>query len=149
MNASAASLALEQAALDTGVIVDAAVIDPSGLYQRSHEAGTDSVCIAEKLEGKQRFAVSFSFAEKEFCAGRGQLKQAGDNLIMRFDKSGGCIIIAQYDGDRIAIPGTVDVKCEAICTDRGSMAGVALPRVSAGPDAQTRDRAGEPLCPSS
>src|SRR3546814_9603139 len=52
------------------------------------------------------------------------------DLVLRFDKPSRCIIVAQYDGDRIALAGAVDLECDTLCQERASFAGVAVPRVS-------------------
>jgi hypothetical protein len=67
---------------------------------------------------------------------------------LKFSGAAPCIIVAQYDGDQLSLPGVLDLKCSALCDGRGSLEGVSFPRV--GSDAasalRAQDRYGEPLC---
>ncbi|HEY9579604.1 MAG TPA: hypothetical protein VIR65_07025 [Rhizorhapis sp.] len=139
---------LEQAAIDSGVIPDVSQIDPTGLFQRRHEGGTDAMCLVPDGKQEYRFGLAAHSGGASYCSGRGRAKQAGDMLVLRFDKPSRCIIVAQYDGDRIALAGAVDLECDTLCQERASFAGVAVPRVSdsqaAALSASGRD--GKPLC---
>lgn len=124
-----ASDALERAAIDSGVVADSAKIAPTGLYRHRHEAGTDSLCIVDDHDGKLRFGLEAAFGGNIECHGSGTLRQAGSKLIMNFERSA-CIIVASYEGDRIALPGALDVECRKLCSERGSLEGISFPRVS-------------------
>lgn len=139
---------LERAAIESGVIADAAKLSPVGLFQRSHEAGRDNLCIIPGRAGDFRFGAEAVFGKEQRCRGQGIAKQAGDKLILRFNDAGRCIVVAQYDGDQLSLPGVLDMKCADLCDGRGSLEGVAFPRV--GNDAasalRAQDRDREPLC---
>lgn len=139
---------LERAAIESGAVADSARMSPVGLFQRRTEAGHDSLCLLPAQAGRYPFGMESVFGAEEYCRGRGSVKRAGDKLIFDFSGHEGCVIVARYDGDRITLPGVVDVKCAALCEGRGSPEGVAFPRL--GSDAQSalgvRDRDGEPLC---
>lgn len=139
---------LERAAIESGAIPDMAGIDPKGLYQRRHEGGTDTICLIPDGKKEYRFGAAAFSGGNSRCAGRGRAKRAGQLLIMRFDKPSRCIIIAQYQGDRLAMPGVVDIECDKLCAERASFAGVAVPRVSSGEAAARSVRSidGKPLC---
>lgn len=145
-----ASLAsgLERAAIDSGVIADAGRLSPVGLYQRRHEAGRDAFCIIPGTSGDFRFGTEAIFGEEQSCRGRGTARRAGDKLIFHFSGGDGCIIVAQYDGDQIFLPGVVDMKCADLCEGRGSLEGVSLPRIAgdAASALRVRDRSGAALC---
>ncbi len=140
--------ALEQAAIDSGVVADVARISPIGLYTRRHEAGRDTLCVVPDGPTRFRFGAQAIFGSDEQCRGKGTARRAGDKLILRFPATD-CTIVAQYDGDRLALPGVVDLKCAALCDGRGSFEGVAFPRVASGRSAsvEARDRDGDALCP--
>lgn len=142
---------LERAAIESGAIPDTGGLDPKGLYQRRHEGGTDTICLIPDGEREYRFGAAAFSGGRSRCSGRGRAKLVGQLLIMRFKKPSRCIIIAQYEGDRLAMPGAVDVECDKLCAERASFAGVAVPRVSASETAaglvQSTD--GSPLCKSS
>lgn len=144
--------ALEQAALASGIIADAQATSPVGLYQHRHEAGSDVLCIAPGSAGNQgdrfRFALQVEFGEDTQCQGSGTGKRIGDNrLLLNFARSS-CLIIASYEGDRIALPGALDLNCRSLCTNRGALDGVSFPRT--GHDARSatsaRDKDGAPMC---
>lgn len=139
---------LERAALESGVIADASRISPVGLYQRRHEAGSDALCVIPSDGENFRFGAQVMFGAEERCIGRGTAKRAGDKLILHFERASGCIVVAQYDGDRVAMPGVVDMKCNRLCDGRGTMEGVSFPRVATEASAARRatDFDGDPLC---
>ena len=121
--------ALEQAAMEAGVVADVGKISPIGLYRNRHEAGLDSLCIVSAEEGRLAFGLDVAFGEGIECHGHGTVRASGDKLIFNFARSA-CLAIARYDGDRISFPGALDVDCESLCSDRGSLEGVIFPRVS-------------------
>lgn len=139
---------LERAAIESGVIADTAKISPVGLFQRRHEAGHDSFCVIPGRADDFRFGIEAIFGKGQRCRGNGTARQAGDKLILNFKDAGGCIIVGQYDGDQLSLPGVLDVKCADLCNGRGSLEGVSFPRF--GSDARSalraQDRGGEPLC---
>ena len=139
---------LERAAIESGVIADATKLSPVGLFQRGHEAGRDSLCVMPGRAGDFRFGAEAIFGKEQSCRGRGTARRAGDKLILKFSGAAPCIIVAQYDGDQLSLPGVLDLKCSALCDGRGSLEGVSFPRV--GSDAasalRAQDRYGEPLC---
>lgn len=145
------SSGLERAAIETGVIADTAKTPAIGLYQRTHEAGRDALCVIPAKNGDYRFGLEASFGEDQSCEGRGSARRAGDKLILSFSRSDHCIVVAQYDGDQISLPGVVDMKCAEVCKGRGSLEGVSFPRLAsdAASALQVRDSAGEPLCNAS
>ncbi len=140
---------LERAAIDSGVIADAARLSPVGVYQRRHEAGRDVLCIIPAKRGDFRFGLEAMFGEEQNCHGHGSARRAGDKLILSFSGRGDhCIIVGQYDGDQLSLPGVVDIKCNTLCEGRGSLGGVSFPRLSsdAGYALRAADRDGRALC---
>lgn len=139
---------LERAAIAAGVVADVSRVSPVGLYQQRHEAGRDILCIAPARNGELRFGAEAIFGAQERCRGHGTARRAGDKLILSFARSDKCIIVAQYDGDQIALPGVVDTKCDTLCDGRGSMEGVTFPRIAGDASAalKARDSEGGTLC---
>lgn len=139
---------LEQAAIASGAIADTSQVDPAGLFLRRHEGGADAICIVPDTGWEYRFGAMATSGGKSRCAGRGRAKRAGELLVLRFDKPSRCIMVAQYDGDRIALAGAVDLECDKLCSERASFAGVSVPRVSGNlQSARTlRDADGALLC---
>jgi hypothetical protein len=139
---------LERAAIESGVIPDSAHISPVGLFRRSHEAGSDSLCVMPGKDGQFRFGLEAIFGEEPNCRGHGTARRAGDKLILSFKGGDRCIVVAQYDGDQVALPGVVDMACADLCEGRGTLEGVSFPRISsdAASALRARDRAGNALC---
>lgn len=144
----AAASGLERAAIATGAIADASKVAPVGLYQRRHEAGRDSLCVLPAKSGDYRFGLEAIFGTEQSCHGAGTARRAGDKLILSFSGGRKCIIVAQYDGDQVALPGVVDMACDRLCDGRGNLEGVTFPRIAndAGAALRARDREDEPLC---
>lgn len=141
-------IGLERAALESGVVADVGQVSPVGLYRRRHEAGSDLLCVTPAGEGRLRFGTEATFGVGERCAGHGTARRTGNKLILSFARAGGCIVVAQYDGDRIAMPGVIDMKCDRLCEGRGSLEGVSFPRVAAEASVarSATDAQGDPLC---
>lgn len=137
----ASSSPLERAALKAGVVVDAAAVSPVGLYRHRHEAGLDSLCIVKGKDGALDFGLEAMFGEGVECRGHGTLRPSGDKLIMNFARSA-CLVVAGYEGDRVSLPGALDVQCASLCSERGSLEGVSFPRVSR-EESVARDARGE------
>lgn len=146
MVVSSAASALERVAGDAGVVMDTE-LSPVGLYRSRHESGQDSLCIVSGKNNDMRFALEAAFGEHSECHGTGALRRSGDRLIMNFDRSA-CLIVADYEGDRVALPGALDVECDRLCSERGTLEGVAFPRVSrdVGVARDARDKNGNSLC---
>jgi hypothetical protein len=143
-----AAAALEQAAVEAGVISDTRPL-PVGLYRSRHEAGQDSLCIVRDTGAdRMRFGLEAAFGEHSECHGTGSLRRSGDRLILNFDRSA-CIIVAGYEGDRVSLPGALDEECDRLCSERGSLEGVSFPRVSRdeGVAHDAHSKGGKPLCP--
>ncbi|MEO8722267.1 MAG: hypothetical protein ABI395_01920 [Sphingobium sp.] len=148
--------ALERAGLESGQVADAQKLSPIGLYRNHHEAGSDVLCVtpprADARAGagtKMHFGLQAVFGENASCSGHGTVHLAGERMILNFARSS-CLIVADYEGDRITLPGALDEKCADLCVDNGSLEGVTFPRVG-NDDAgarSARDRAGSPLCDS-
>ena len=145
---TASAAGLERAAIESGVIADTFRLSPVGLFGRRHEAGSDSLCIIPGRSGDFRFGTEAVFGEDQYCHGQGSARRAGDKLILSFGRAGRCIIVAQYDGDQIAFPGVLDMKCADLCEGRGSLEGVSFPRMAGDAASALRasDRDGEALC---
>jgi hypothetical protein len=142
---------LEEAALDSGAIEDPSNLDPAGSYGQTYDGGRDRLCIgassADEGKGDHPFALEVRFGEEEYCAGSGTARRAGESLLMRF-QGDRCLIVARYEGDRVVLPGAVDTNCAHLCSNHGSLAGVAFPRTGAGDASarRARTRDGMPLC---
>ena len=147
---SAAAEQLDAVALDSGALPRADE-DPAGRYGRRYEGGVDRLCVvpdADEGPGHYRFGAETMIGQDEYCRGRGKARLSGNKLLMRFEGSGGCLIVAHYQGDRLVLPGALDMSCELLCSGRGSFAAVSFPRIDRDPAAagEMRDARKDLLC---
>jgi hypothetical protein len=120
---------IEAAARDANLVTDAGATAPTGLFERRHAAGTDSICFLPEGDGDDyRFALRASFGTTLTCEGAGSARHGGDKISFDF-ADGGCAFSATYDGNSVRLPGTVPEGCAAYCGPRASMSGVAVERV--------------------
>ncbi len=147
------SAELDSLALESGALPDRAELDPAGRYGRQYEGGSDSLCLVPEAggRGRYRFGAETRIGQDEYCTGSGQAKLSADTLILRFEGAGGnsdCLAVARYEGDKIVFPGGLDVGCAALCSSRGSFAGVSFPRIDrdVAQARRMKDRVGNALC---
>ncbi|CAN5171997.1 hypothetical protein BH11PSE5_BH11PSE5_31140 [soil metagenome] len=140
---------LERAGIETGVVADATKIPPVGLFQRRSDMGKDLLCIVPGKANAYRFGLEVQLGANEYCAGSGTARRTNDKLILNFSQGARCIAVAQYDGDRVVMPGVMDMKCADMCAGKGTIEGVDLPRLASGASSAraARDRSNAPLCP--
>lgn len=114
--------ALEQAAIDSGLVVDPEHSPLTGLFIRPHSEGTDSLCITGPEE-EPHFRLHTMTGAAHVCSGDGRIERTRQALVMRFDKAGGCSVVVRYDGTTFSLPGAVEQSCRALCTGRASLTG--------------------------
>lgn len=120
---------IEIAARDANLVLDAGATPLTGLFERRHVAGSDSLCfIPDGGSGRYRFALIARFGETLTCEGRGTARHEDDRIALDFGK-GGCAFTASYDGNAVRVPGSVPDGCSAYCGPRASMSGVTVERI--------------------
>lgn len=120
--------ALESAARDANLVVDPDATPPTGLYERIHSSGTDSFCARpDGDDDTYRFGLIASFGTTLTCEGQGSAVHDGETLALDFDDAD-CSFTARYDGQSVAMPGTVPEGCSALCGPRALMSGVSIAR---------------------
>ncbi len=146
--------ALEDAALDAGVVSDPAQLLLTGLYERPSDIGTDRFCAvpsgdAEPGRGDYRVGLVTISGADSFCEGAGTATHDGNRLdVTLTSDEGDCRFEAGFDGERIIIPGTLPDGCKSLCSNRASMTGVTLTLAQQGADAAVSARSSDkqPLC---
>ena len=139
--------ALESAAREANLVVDPDATPPTGLYERIHSSGTDSFCAVPDGDD-HRFGLIASFGTTLTCEGRGSAVHDGETLALDFDGAD-CSFTARYDGQSVAMPGTVPAGCSALCGPRASMSGVSIARTGwevADANRLRSRRSGAPMC---
>lgn len=140
---------LDSLALESGALPDSVQVDPAGRYGRRYDGGSDSLCLVPDggARGRYRFGAETRIGQDEYCRGAGRAKLSADKLLLNFEGAQ-CTIVARYEGDEIVFPGGLDAQCGALCSSRGSFAGVSFPRIDRDVAAarQMRDRRKAVLC---
>lgn len=142
-DAQSTPTSLEAAAIAAGIVADPAASDPTGLYTRD----SDQLCIVPSATAF-RIGMHVEYGDTHACSGTGIATRAGETLHVELTSAPGCAFDAQFEGDRIAIPGALPDACQKACTERASLAGLSVERISDSPaDAATlRDGRGRLLC---
>lgn len=148
---SPAARDLDALALETGALPDQSASSPAGRYARRYEGGSDRLCVTPDgaSRDRYRFGAETRIGQDEYCRGTGSAKLSADKLLLRFDGAGkDCMIVARYEGDKIVLPGGLDVACAALCSSRGSFSGVSFPLVDHDVAAAQKmtDKDERPLC---
>lgn len=148
---SVASAELEALAEETGALPDSTQGGPAGRYGRRYEGGSDSLCLVPDAQDRERFrfGVESRIGQDEHCRGTGSAELSGDKLLLQFEGRGrDCLIVARYEGDAVVMPGAPDLRCAALCSSRGSLAGVRYPRIDrdAAAAKAMRDNRAQALC---
>ncbi|MGN6377107.1 MAG: hypothetical protein ACTHMG_16350 [Sphingomonas sp.] len=138
---SNAGARLEQAAITTGVVADPDRLDLTGVYARDPER----VCVVPAAKDF-RIGVSVDYGQGQQCSGAGTLARDGEAL--HVDLGQDCRFDARFDDGRIDFPGALPSGCDALCTGRASLAGVAVDSLGTSlSEAQAlRDAHGRLLC---
>ncbi|TPG15253.1 hypothetical protein EAH87_16030 [Sphingomonas koreensis] len=133
---------LEAAAIATGVVADPDSSDLTGVYTRD----TDSICIVPAATDF-RIGLGMDYGAGQQCTGQGSVTRDGATLHIAIG-DGGCRFDGRFDGDRIALPGSLPAACDALCSGRASLAGMAVDRLSNSlSEAETlRGPKGQALC---
>src|SRR3546814_16693515 len=72
---------LEQAAIDSGVIPDVSQIDPTGLFQRRPEGGTDAMCLVPDGKEEYRLGQAAHSGGASYCSGRSAKGREGKECV--------------------------------------------------------------------
>jgi hypothetical protein len=136
---------LEAAAIEAGVIADPKSTDITGLYTRE----TDRVCVVPSATA-YKVGIYVDYGDQQSCGGSGTVTRSGETLRLDFPDAAGCTFDVRFEGDRLVFPGRVPDACTKLCSQRASIAGLAVDRLSDSvSEASTlRDGRGRLLCPS-
>lgn len=136
---AAAGRALEAAALNAGIVADAA--DAAGVYA----AGDDRVCLTRTAANRYRIGVSVDYGEGQRCIARGT---ARGRATLDVALAGECRLTVTRDGDRLLFPARTPAACAPLCQGRATFDALAIDRLSeaGGESARLRGADGQLLC---
>lgn len=141
---------LDAAAIDAGVIADPEAIDLAGSYADTGGSGSDAFCARGTRGTGYAIGVLVTFGGSTQCEATGRAVLTGERARINLSHTGagdaiaGCSFDAQFDGSALALPGTVPAACEAVCSDRASLAGASFALVEQG-DAAASSSAGRAI----
>jgi hypothetical protein len=140
--------ALDQAAIEAGIMPDPDEVDLAGRFEMRSELGTDKFC-AVASGGDFDIGFLSNSGPDSKCEGRGTATMAGDKVRITLSGEGSCSFEASYDGIEIRFPGALDKGCDSYCTPRASFSGTHYFVVQPGDAAAraTLGRAIARLCP--
>ncbi|MGN6279396.1 MAG: hypothetical protein ACTHM8_11830 [Sphingomonas sp.] len=141
--ATATPTGLEAAAIEAGIIDDPANTDPTGLYQRDR----DRICVVPSARAFH-IGLYVDYGDTYYCSGQGEATRAGETLHVDLASAPGCSFDAEFEGDRIVVPGRLPDACQKACSPRASLAGLSAERMSDSPSeaGALRDGKGRLLC---
>jgi hypothetical protein len=151
---AAAVTPLDAAAIEAGVIADPEAIDLAGSFADTGGTGTDAFCARGDRKGGYDVGVLVTFGGSSQCEAQGSASLTGEQARISLDRSGkgkpvsGCSFIARFDGNGLALPGSLPSGCLAACSDRASLAGASFALVEPGDGAAAtaRGRSIDRLC---
>lgn len=152
---AAAVVPLDVAAIEAGVIVDPSALDLAGSFADAAGTGSDAFCARGNRQGDFAVGVLVSFGESSQCEAQGSARLSGEQVRINLHRSGtgkavaGCSFAARFDGNGLVLPGSLPAGCDAVCSDRASLAGASFALVEPGDGAAAaaRGRSIKRLCP--
>ncbi len=129
---------LDAAAIDAGVIADPQAIDLAGSFADPGATGSDAFCARGTRDQGYAVGVLVTFGGSSQCEATGRASLSGETAEISLSRSGegddvaGCRFSARFDGNALALPGSVPAACSAICSDRASLAGASFALVEPG-----------------
>lgn len=151
---SAAVTPLDAAAIEAGVIADPHAIDLAGSFADTGGTGNDAFCARGDRRGGYQVGVLVTFGGSSQCEAQGNASLSGELANINLSRSGkgravaGCSFTARFDGNGLALPGSLPAGCLAACSDRASLAGASFALIEPGDAAavSARGRSIERLC---
>ncbi|MFN3817890.1 hypothetical protein [Blastomonas sp.] len=151
---TAAVTPLDAAAIEAGVLADPQDIDLAGSFADTAGTGSDAFCARGDRRKGYAVGVAVSFGGASQCEAQGTATLSGEQATISLDRSGkgsavsGCRFSARFDGNGLALPGSLPAGCLAACSGRASLAGASFSLIEPGDDAAAaaRGRSLDRLC---
>jgi hypothetical protein len=143
-----AGSALDEAAIEAGIMPDPDKVNLAGRFETRSELGTDKFCAVSSGDDFDVGFLSNSGPDSK-CEGRGRAIMADDKVRITLSGEGNCTFEASYDGIEIRFPGALPKACDSYCTPRASFSGTHYFVVQPGDEAAraTLGREIARLCP--
>ncbi|MDM7957165.1 MULTISPECIES: hypothetical protein [Blastomonas] len=134
----AAVTPLDAAAIEAGVIADPLVLDLAGSFADAGGTGSDSFCARGNRDQGYAVGVLVTFGGSSQCEGQGRAVLTGEQARISLTRSAtgasvdDCSFSARFDGSALALAGSVPAGCQAVCSNRASLAGASFALVENG-----------------
>lgn len=133
-----AGAALDQLAIDKGLIPDPESLAVEGRFETRSELGTDKFCAVADGESQYRVGFLSVYGPDSKCEAQGSAEQDGDSLKITLTGKESCSFTASYDGTVLRFPGTVPDGCASYCSRNASLSGTRYYFVDPGAEAAKR-----------
>ncbi|MFC4291925.1 hypothetical protein ACFOWX_05795 [Sphingorhabdus arenilitoris] len=138
MTATDVGDALDERAIERGILPDLNNLVFAGRFETRSELGTDKFCAVDNGSGTYKIGVLAVFGPESKCEGQGSAKIEGEKVQITLAGKGNCSFDAEYDGVELRFPGGVGEECESYCTSRASLSGTSYFMVEEGDDGARR-----------
>lgn len=143
-----AGSALDQQAIEAGILPDPNKLEFAGRFETRSELGTDKFCSVSNGTRQFQIGVLAVFGPESKCEGQGSAAISGDKVQITLSGKEACRFDAQYDGVELRFPGSIERGCASYCSDRASLSGTHYFMMQPGDDSarKTLGRDIERLC---
>ena len=143
-----AGAALDQLAIEKGLLPDPESLTVEGRFETQSELGTDKFCAVSDSGASYRIGFLSVYGPDSKCEAQGSAEQDGDSLKITLSGKKSCSFTASYDGIVLRFPGSVPEGCASFCSRNASMSGTRYYFVDPGAEAakRTLGREIEKLC---
>ncbi len=118
-----AGAALDQLAIEKGLLPDPASLAVEGRFETQSELGTDKFCAISDGGTSYRIGFLSVYGPDSKCEAQGSAVQEGDRLKISLSGKESCSFTASYDGIVLRFPGSVPEGCVSYCSPNASMSG--------------------------
>lgn len=133
-----AGAALDQLAIEKGIIPDPDNLTFEGRYETQSDLGTDKFCALSEGGSSYRMGFLSVYGPDSKCEAQGRAEQDGDVVRITLEGKESCSFTAYYDGTVLRFPGTVPDGCASYCSRNASMSGTRYYFVDPGAEAAKR-----------
>lgn len=143
-----AGRALDERAIETGILPDSADRVIAGRFETRSDLGTDKFCAVKSGNSQFRIGALAVFGPESKCEAQGSAAINGEKIRITLSGKGKCSFDAEFDGIELRFPGAIEQGCASYCSPRASFSGTSYFMVEQG-DTNARRALGrdiEKLC---
>jgi hypothetical protein len=115
--------ALDQQAIEKGLLPDPDNLAFAGRFETRSELGTDKFCATGNGGRNHDVGYLAVFGPESKCEGQGTATIDGNKVNIRLTSQEQCSFDAEYDGIVLRFPGSVPKACASYCSRNANMSG--------------------------